>query len=72
MAKQWVTSRKVFTVHLVQRNHLRLFSYGKTLNSDVYLQQFERLKLAIDQKRPDLPTGEEFCSIKTTSGHTHL
>ncbi|GFW88940.1 histone-lysine N-methyltransferase SETMAR [Trichonephila clavipes] len=28
--------------------------YGQTLNSDLYCQQLDRLKLAIDQKRSEL------------------
>ncbi|GFV13562.1 mariner Mos1 transposase [Trichonephila clavipes] len=28
--------------------------YGQTLNSDLYCQQLDRLKLEIDQKRPEL------------------
>ncbi|GFU83569.1 histone-lysine N-methyltransferase SETMAR [Trichonephila clavipes] len=31
-----------------------LLPYGQTLNSDLYCQQLDRLKLAIDQKRPEL------------------
>ncbi|GFX41695.1 putative DD34D transposase [Trichonephila clavipes] len=32
----------------------KLFRYGQTLNSVVYYHQLERLKLDIDQKRPEL------------------
>ncbi|GFS92862.1 mariner Mos1 transposase [Trichonephila clavipes] len=31
-----------------------LLPYGQTLNSDLYCQQLDRLKLEIDQKRPEL------------------
>ncbi|GFV46277.1 hypothetical protein TNCV_3231661 [Trichonephila clavipes] len=31
-----------------------LLLYGQTLNSDIYCQRLDRLKLAIDQKRPEL------------------
>ncbi|GFU19770.1 histone-lysine N-methyltransferase SETMAR [Trichonephila clavipes] len=31
-----------------------LLPYDQTLNSDLYCQQLDRLKLAIDQKRPEL------------------
>ncbi|GFS52761.1 mariner transposase [Trichonephila clavipes] len=34
--------------------YYELLSYGQTLNSDLYCQQLERLKLVIDQKRPEL------------------
>lgn len=34
--------------------HHELLPYGQTLNSDLYCQQLDRLKLAIDQKRPEL------------------
>lgn len=37
--------------------HYELLPYGQTLNSDLYCQQLERLKLAIDQKRPELAKG---------------
>ncbi|XP_078032684.1 histone-lysine N-methyltransferase SETMAR-like [Augochlora pura] len=32
----------------------KLLPYGQTLNSDLYCQQLDRLKLAIGQKRPEL------------------
>ncbi|GFS90800.1 mariner Mos1 transposase [Trichonephila clavipes] len=34
--------------------YYELLLYGQTLNSDLYCQQLDRLKLAIDQKRPEL------------------
>ncbi|GFV33145.1 mariner Mos1 transposase [Trichonephila clavipes] len=34
--------------------YYELLPYGQTLNSGLYCQQLDRLKLAIDQKRPEL------------------
>ncbi|XP_076229679.1 mariner Mos1 transposase [Nomia melanderi] len=34
--------------------YYELLPYGQTLNSDAYCQRLDRLKLAIDQKRPEL------------------
>ncbi|KAL9910473.1 histone-lysine N-methyltransferase SETMAR-like isoform 1-T5 [Glossina fuscipes fuscipes] len=34
--------------------YYELLLYGQTLNSDLYCQQLDRLKIAIDQKRPEL------------------
>ncbi|GFV34182.1 histone-lysine N-methyltransferase SETMAR [Trichonephila clavipes] len=34
--------------------YYELLLYGQTLNLDIYCQQLDRLKLAIDQKRPEL------------------
>ncbi|GFU69178.1 histone-lysine N-methyltransferase SETMAR [Trichonephila clavipes] len=34
--------------------YYELLPYGQTLNSDIYCQQLDRLKLAIEQKWPDL------------------
>ncbi|GFU77464.1 mariner Mos1 transposase [Trichonephila clavipes] len=34
--------------------YYELLPYGQTLNSDIYCQQLDRLKLVIDQKRPEL------------------
>ncbi|GFT57811.1 mariner Mos1 transposase [Trichonephila clavipes] len=34
--------------------YYELLLYGQTLNSDLYCQQLNHLKLAIDQKRPEL------------------
>ncbi|GFX32430.1 histone-lysine N-methyltransferase SETMAR [Trichonephila clavipes] len=34
--------------------YYRFLPYGQTLNSDLYCQQLDRLKLAINQKRPEL------------------
>ncbi|GFW75494.1 mariner transposase [Trichonephila clavipes] len=49
--------------------YYELLPNGQTLNSDLYCQQLDRLKLAIDQK---WPTEEVLCSIRTTPGHTLL
>ncbi|GFV66625.1 mariner transposase [Trichonephila clavipes] len=51
------------------KNYYELLLYGQTLNSDLYCQQMDRLKLAIDHIRP---TEEASCSIRTTPGHTRL
>ena len=34
--------------------YYELLPYGQTLNSDLYCQQLDHLKLAIDEKRPEL------------------
>ncbi|GFW99112.1 histone-lysine N-methyltransferase SETMAR [Trichonephila clavipes] len=34
--------------------YYELLRYGQTLNSDIYCQPLDRLKLVIDQKRPEL------------------
>ena len=34
--------------------YYELLLYGQTLNSDLYCQQLDHLKLAIDEKRPEL------------------
>ncbi|GFU23895.1 mariner Mos1 transposase [Trichonephila clavipes] len=34
--------------------YYELLPYGQTLNSDFYRQQLDRLKLAVDQKRPEM------------------
>ncbi|GFX26463.1 mariner transposase [Trichonephila clavipes] len=34
--------------------YYELLLYGQTLNSDIYCQRLDCLKLAIDQKRPEL------------------
>ncbi|GFW94356.1 histone-lysine N-methyltransferase SETMAR [Trichonephila clavipes] len=34
--------------------YYKLLLYGQTLNSDLYCHQLDRLKLAIDQKHPEL------------------
>ncbi|KAL9925456.1 histone-lysine N-methyltransferase SETMAR-like [Glossina fuscipes fuscipes] len=34
--------------------YYELLPYGQTINSDLYCQQLDRLKIAIDQKRPEL------------------
>ncbi|GFX55101.1 mariner transposase [Trichonephila clavipes] len=45
---------------------------GQTLNSDIYCQQLNCLKLVTDQKRPEQPSEEVLCSIRTTPRHTRL
>ncbi|GFV87185.1 putative DD34D transposase [Trichonephila clavipes] len=47
---------------------IELLPYGQTLNSHLYCQQLDHLKLVIYQKRPKLAK----CSIRTTPGHTLL
>ncbi|GFV73263.1 histone-lysine N-methyltransferase SETMAR [Trichonephila clavipes] len=37
--------------------YYRFLRYGQTLNSKFYCQQLDRLKLAINQKRPELANG---------------
>ncbi|XP_025163395.1 histone-lysine N-methyltransferase SETMAR-like [Harpegnathos saltator] len=57
VTKPRLTARKVLlSVWLDYKGitHYELLSYGQTLNSDLYCQQLDRLKLAIDQKRPEL------------------
>ncbi|GFV95108.1 hypothetical protein TNCV_3709031 [Trichonephila clavipes] len=49
--------------------YYELLLYGQTLNLDLYCQQLDRLKLAIDQ---NWPTEEVLCFIGTTPGHTRL
>ncbi|GFW70633.1 mariner Mos1 transposase [Trichonephila clavipes] len=49
--------------------YYELLPYGQTLNSDIYCQQLDHLKLAIDQ---NWPTEEVLCSIRTTPGHSRL
>ncbi|QQP41339.1 Putative DD34D transposase [Caligus rogercresseyi] len=36
------------------KTHYELLQYGQTLNSTIYCKQLDRLKQAIDQKRPEL------------------
>ncbi|GFW60795.1 histone-lysine N-methyltransferase SETMAR [Trichonephila clavipes] len=72
MAKEGPTSRKVLLC--IWRDwkgsiYYELLPYGQTLNSDLYCQQLDRLKLAINQK---WSTKEVLGSIKTTPGPTHL
>ncbi|GFX65000.1 putative DD34D transposase [Trichonephila clavipes] len=52
--------------------YFELLPYGQTINSYLYCQQLDRLKLAIDQKRPELANREVLCSTRTTPGHTSL
>ncbi|CAK9811656.1 Histone-lysine N-methyltransferase SETMAR [Anthophora quadrimaculata] len=57
VAKQGLTSRKVLLCIWWDWKgiiYYELLPYGQTLNSDIYCQQLDRLKLAIDQKRPEL------------------
>lgn len=57
VAKPGLTARKVLLCiwwDLKGIIYYELLPYGQTLNSDLYCQQLDRLKLAIDQKRPEL------------------
>ncbi|XP_073983651.1 histone-lysine N-methyltransferase SETMAR-like [Rhodnius prolixus] len=57
VAKPGLTARKVLLCiwwELKGIIYYELFPYGQTLNSDLDCQQLDRLKLAIDQKRPEL------------------
>ena len=57
VAKPGLTARKVLLC--IWRDwkgiiYYELFPYSETLNSDLYSQQLDRLKLAIDEKWPEL------------------
>ncbi|GFW74618.1 hypothetical protein TNCV_961931 [Trichonephila clavipes] len=56
-------SQEGSTVYLVglERNHLLGVApvWGQTLNSDLYCQQLDHLKQAVDQKRPELANRRE-------------
>ncbi|GFW81529.1 mariner Mos1 transposase [Trichonephila clavipes] len=57
VAKPGLTARKVLLCIWWDWKgiiYYELLSYGRTLNLDLHCQQLERLKLAIDQKRPEL------------------
>ncbi|GFS88599.1 mariner Mos1 transposase [Trichonephila clavipes] len=57
MAKPGLTARKVLLCIWKDWKEIiycELLPYGQTLNSDLYCQQLNRLKLVIDQKRPEL------------------
>ena len=57
VAKPGLTARKVLLCVWWDWQgiiHHELLPYGQTLNSDLYCQQLDRLKEAIDQKRPAL------------------
>ncbi|GFX84056.1 histone-lysine N-methyltransferase SETMAR [Trichonephila clavipes] len=57
VAKPGLTARKVLLCIWWNWKgiiHYELLPYGQTLNSDLYCQQLDRLKLAIDQKRTEL------------------
>ncbi|GFV28972.1 mariner Mos1 transposase [Trichonephila clavipes] len=57
VAKPGLTARKVLLCiwwDWKEIIYYELLPYGQTLNSDTYCQQLDRLKLAIDQKRPEL------------------
>ena len=57
MAKLGLTARKVLLCIFWDWKGIiyhESFPFGKTLNSDLFCQQLDRLKLAIDQKRPEL------------------
>ncbi|GFV70722.1 mariner Mos1 transposase [Trichonephila clavipes] len=55
-AKRELTARKiVLCIYWDWKGiiYYELLPYGQTLNSNLYCQQLERLKLVIDQKRPE-------------------
>ncbi|GFT07025.1 mariner Mos1 transposase [Trichonephila clavipes] len=57
VAKPGLTARKVLLCIWWDWKgiiYYELLLYGQTLNSDLYCQQLDRLKLVIDQKRPEL------------------
>ncbi|GFX31072.1 mariner transposase [Trichonephila clavipes] len=57
MAKPGLTVRKVLLCIWWDCKgiiYYELLSYGQTLNSDLYCQQLDRLKLAIEQERSEL------------------
>ncbi|GFY23151.1 putative DD34D transposase [Trichonephila clavipes] len=65
VAKPGLTTRKVLPCVWWDWKRIifyELLPYGQTLNSDLYFQQLDSLKLAIDQKRPELASsrGEDF------------
>ncbi|GFX37742.1 mariner Mos1 transposase [Trichonephila clavipes] len=49
--------------------YYELLPYGQTLNSDLYCQQLDCLKVAIDQ---NWSTEEVLCFIRTTPGRTRM
>ncbi|XP_054015895.1 histone-lysine N-methyltransferase SETMAR-like, partial [Hylaeus anthracinus] len=50
--EKWVTYDNIWDWKGIIR--YELLPYGQTLNSDLYCQQWDRLKVAIDEKRPEL------------------
>ncbi|GFV94845.1 putative DD34D transposase [Trichonephila clavipes] len=57
VAKPGLTARKVLLCIWWDWKgiiYYEFLPYGQTLNSDPYCQRLDRLKLAIDQKRPEL------------------
>lgn len=57
VAKPGLTARKVLLCFWWDWKgiiHYELLPYGQTLNSTIYCEQLDRLKQAIDQKRPEL------------------
>ncbi|GFX53184.1 mariner Mos1 transposase [Trichonephila clavipes] len=57
VAKPGLTARKVLLCIWWDWKgiiYYELLPYDQTLNSDIYCQQLDRLKLAIEQKRPEL------------------
>ncbi|GFW55776.1 mariner transposase [Trichonephila clavipes] len=57
MAKPGLTARKVLLCIWSDWKgmiYYELHLYGQTLNSDLYCQQLDHLKLEIDQKSPEL------------------
>ncbi|GFW09530.1 histone-lysine N-methyltransferase SETMAR [Trichonephila clavipes] len=72
VAKSGLTVRKVLLCiwwDWKRKIYYELLPCGQTLKSDLYCQQLDRLKLAIDQ---NWPTEEVLCSIRTKPGHTLL
>ena len=52
--------------------YYELLPYGQTLNSALYCEQLDRLKLAIEQKRPALVNRRRIVFHQATPGRTHL
>ncbi|GFU79539.1 mariner transposase [Trichonephila clavipes] len=72
VAKPGLTSRKVLLCiwwDCKGMIYYELLPSGRTLNSDLYCHQLNRLKLAIDQ---NWPTEEVLCCINTMPGQTCL
>ncbi|GFV85843.1 mariner transposase [Trichonephila clavipes] len=75
MAKPGLTSKKVLLCIWWDWKgiiYYELLPWGQTLNSELYCQQLDHLKLVTDQRRSDLANREVLCSIKTTPRHTRL
>ncbi|GFU66080.1 histone-lysine N-methyltransferase SETMAR [Trichonephila clavipes] len=56
VAKPVLTARKVLCIWWDWKGiiHYELLQWGQTLNLDIFCHRLDRLKLAIDQKRPEL------------------